>query len=65
MEYLMEVSTTRIAIPAGIVAGTQIVILIGTGAAYLRFAPGPETVSVPAGYAVEGNRTERSVLLRA
>ena len=43
----MEVLTTPILTPARIVALTPTVILIGS-LAHLRFAPGPDPVSVPA-----------------
>jgi hypothetical protein len=53
MEHIMDVSPSRILTPARLAALTPIVILIGT-LAHLRFAPGPETVSVPASAKARG-----------
>ena len=57
----MEVSTTRILAPARIVAHTLIVILIGS----LLLALDMASASQPEGRAVEGNRSDRLVLLQA
>ena len=57
----MEVWTTRILAPARIVAPTLIVILIGS----LLLAHDMASASQPEGRAVEGNRSDRLVLLQA
>jgi hypothetical protein len=59
MEHLMEVSTTRILTPARIVALMTIV------ANLLLLALDIASVSQPGGRVVEGNPSERPVLLQA